>query len=83
MATDKPWDRRFKHPDDARTKFERWICENGGTRALSIAIGVHQLTVTNWTSRRTRPTLEQTVKIIEASKGVISAADILEATRAW
>lgn len=81
----RPWenDRRHRHPDDARSKLERWILEMGGSGTVARLVGVHQVTVGTWLARRCSPNLEVAAKILELSKGTLTIADILEGTRAW
>lgn len=81
----KTWknDRRHKHPDDATSKFERWIREAGGPSAVAKLLDVHHVTVGAWLARKSSPSLEAATKIIELSKGKLKNQDILEGTRAW
>lgn len=76
-------DKRHRHPDDAQSKFERWILEYGGTGALALKLGVHQVTVGTWISRRAMPSLNFCVAILAEAKGRLSLTDIHEATRPW
>lgn len=84
MPAAKPWelDRRHRHPDEARTKFERWIYAFGGPLAVAKAIDVHQVTVSTWLGRTAVPSLAIASRLIKLSKGTLSIDDILKATRA-
>lgn len=81
----KPWerDRRYTHPNEATSKFERWIREFGGPSKLAKKLAVNDCTVGAWIRRRGSPNLATANKIITLSKGQLTIADILEGTRAW
>ncbi len=81
----KAWeiDKRHRHPNDARTNFERWVFEQGGTSAVAAMFGLHYLTVNSWLARRTAPSLSIAVGILTKAKGQLSIDDIHEATKAW
>lgn len=74
-------DHRARHPDDARSKFERWVLAFGGSYVVAQAVGVHQVSVCAWTSRRSKPNLEATMKILELAGKELSIHDIYEGTR--
>jgi hypothetical protein len=74
-------DRRTRHPDDARSKFERWVLEYGGSLAVSKALGVHHITVASWIGRRGRPNIETAAKILKLAGKDLSIDDIIEGTR--
>lgn len=75
-------DRRTRHPNDASSKFERWILANGGTFGVSKSIDVHQVTVCAWIARRARPNLECTAKLLKLAGKALTIEDIIEGTRA-
>lgn len=75
-------DRRSRHPNEARSKFERWVLSAGGTREVSRRLGVHQVTVSTWTSRRAMPELKMAAKILKEAKGELTLDDIIEGTLA-
>jgi hypothetical protein len=74
-------DRRTRHPDDARSKFERWVLAYGGSLAVSKAVGVHHITVATWIGRRGRPNIETTSKLLKLAKGELTIDDVIEGTR--
>ncbi len=74
-------DLRSRHPDEARSKFERWVLSYGGTSRVAKAVGVHQVSVCAWVARRTKPHLEATAKILEIAGKDLTIADIIEGTR--
>ncbi len=74
-------DRRKREPNEARSKLERWILENGGPGEVSRMLGVHYVTVNTWLSRRRIPSLPVAIKMIEMSNGFLSAKDILESSK--
>lgn len=75
-------DKRSRHPDDARSKFEQWVLLSGGTKKVAERLGVHQVTVATWISRRSRPELTLAGKIIKAADGYLTIHDIIEGTKA-
>lgn len=81
----QPWerDRRHVHPDDAQSKFERWVRLFGGPSALARQISVHEVTVGLWIGRRGSPNLATAKKILDLSDGYLSIDDIIDGTRAW
>lgn len=74
-------DLRSRHPDEARSKFERWVLSFGGTSRLSREIGVHQVSVCAWVARRCKPNIDATAKILELARGELALADIIDGTR--
>ncbi len=76
-------DRRHTHPNDATSKFERWIREYGGPSKLAKSLELHECTVGAWIRRRMSPSLLTAKKILELSKGELTITDILDGTRAW
>ncbi len=81
----KPWelDKRHRHPEDATSKFERWVREFGGPYKLSQKLKVSDSAVGSWIRRRGPPNLATAIKIIELSKGKLTVDDILEGTKSW
>lgn len=76
-------DARKRRPDEAQSKFEHWVLEQGGTATVGQMIGAHQMTVVQWIKRRRNPALVTAKKLIDASKGVLSLEDIIEGTSPW
>jgi len=74
-------DRRTRHPNDASSKFERWVLGYGGTYEVSKAVGVHQVTVCAWIARRTRPNLDCAAKILKLAGKELNLFDLIEGTR--
>jgi len=74
-------DRRSRHPDDAKTKFEHWVLSQGGTSVVAKKMGTHQVTVSTWISRRAIPNTIMTAKILELANGYLTIQDIIEATK--
>jgi hypothetical protein len=62
----------------ARSKFERWVREIGGTRKLSIILDCSQSTVQHWLSKRSSPSVEFCEKILKIADGKISISDLLK-----
>ncbi len=62
-------DRRRRHPDEAQTKLERWVLENGGTGEVCKLLGVTRTAVVSWISpnpnNRKVPSLKHAVRIME------------------
>lgn len=73
-------DKRSRHPDDARSKFERWVLEFGGSYSLSKALGVHHVTVATWIGKRSRPNMETALRILKLADGAITMDDLMEGT---
>jgi len=73
-------DKRRRCPKTARSKFERWILESGGTGTISRLLGVKQTTVVCWCNAQTTPNLETSIALVELSKKKLSFEDILEGT---
>lgn len=71
-------DGRKRSPKKARSKFERWVLENGGTGSIAQKIGVHQVSVSNWCSKRCIPATNNINKILKLSKGKLTLTDILK-----
>lgn len=73
-------DRRRRHPDEARSKLERWILENGGTGEVCKLLDVTRTAVVSWiktgASRKT-PSLKHAVKIMELAPH-LTVYDLLE-----
>lgn len=76
-------DLRKRDPKTARSKFERWILEQGGTAEVGKLLGVHQATVVKWISKHARPSLLVAKKLTEVSNGQLSWDDIIEGTVPW
>ena len=74
-------DRRRRHPDHARSKFERWVLEQGGTASVGKLLGVHQITVVKWLSRSATPSLALCVRILEEAGNELTLKNILEDTK--
>lgn len=73
-------DRRHRNPKDARSKFERWVIEQGGTMAVAKMLDMHHVTVSCWLSQKFTPNLATAILLIEKSKGELTLEDILEGT---
>lgn len=74
------FDLRKRHPNDARSKFERWVLEYGGPSKVAVAVGVSHTTVGVWLQRRASPQLGVTKKLLDLARGHLSIEDILEGT---
>lgn len=74
-------DLRNRHPNDARTKLERFVLEYGGSNAIAKAVGVHQVTVCAWIGRRARPNIEATSKLLKLAGKKLTLDDVIEGTR--
>lgn len=75
--------RRHIHPNDAQSKFERWVRASGGPGVVSKLLGVHNVTVSVWLGRRASPNIALAKKILEQAKGELTLEDIIDGTRAW
>lgn len=73
-------DKRARHPDDARSNFDRWVLEMGGSFAVAKLLGVHQVTVATWVGKRSRPNMETALKILQLAKGRLTIDDLIEGT---
>lgn len=71
------------HPGDGRSKLERWVFEVGGSGCAALIIDTHQQTICGWVGRRVVPSLEMACRMIKASKGYLTAQDILDSTKPW
>jgi hypothetical protein len=71
-------DKRTRHPEEARSKFEAWVLSNGGSRGVSNLLGVHQVTVMMWMARKSIPSTKPLLKLLEISKGELTAQDIMD-----
>lgn len=71
----------MKNNFKARSKFEKWVRDYGGTFALALDLEVNQSTVQHWLAGRARPGLEASSKIISLSKGVLTLKDIVDGTK--
>ncbi len=83
MHQAKAVDKRLKHPEDARSIFDQWVRDYGGPAKLSRDLGTHYTAVFSWLRRSAVPSLPVAVKLIDLSKGKLTAHEILEGTRAW
>ncbi len=73
------WDGRKRHPRVAKSKFEYWILETGGTEQVSLLLGVHQMTVINWLNRKTQPPLAIIIRILKLAPQ-LSLEDVAKGT---
>lgn len=73
-------DGRKRQPAEARSKFERWILENGGSGEIGKRLGVHQVTVSNWISKRAIPNTLIVFKILKLAKNELTLFDIIKGT---
>lgn len=75
-------DLRVKHPNDARSKFERWVIESGGAYAVSKIAEVHVVTIYAWLARRSIPNIIAVQKILAAAGDKLTLDDIVRDTAA-
>lgn len=65
-----------------RSKFERWVLDEiGGTRALSVLLGVSQTAVQHWCAKRATPSAALCEKILKLACDDLTLADILKGTK--
>lgn len=62
-----------------RSKFEKWVRRNGGTKGVAIALNVSQPTVQNWLAGYCKPNMETAYRLIDLSGEKLTYADILQA----
>lgn len=72
------FDRRKRHPKDARSKLEFWVLEQGGPSRVALQLGVSHTAVGLWTAKRAVPSLPIAIKILDLAKGYLTVRDILE-----
>lgn len=60
-----------------RSKFERWVRKNGGSKEVAKELGVAHSTLKFWLSGVHVPKLETAVKIVKLSKNAVSLGDVL------
>lgn len=64
-----------------RTKFERWIRQNGGTKGVANALGVSQKGVQHWISGYCKPRAEIAYRILKLSKGQLTFSEIVNSRK--
>lgn len=62
-----------------RSKFEKWVRANGGTKGVAEALNVRQCTVQNWLSGHCRPRGNNCLKLLELSGKKLTIQDIIDA----
>lgn len=74
-------DKRSRHPDEARSRLDAWILNQGGATVVAKKLGVHHVTVYAWIARRAQPNIETTAKLLKMSRNELTLEDIIESTR--
>ncbi len=74
-------DRRKRDPKTARSKLERWIIDSGGPSKVCKMLDINYATINNWITHNRIPSLQNTIKMIEMSDGLLSPQDIFEGSR--
>lgn len=65
------------------SKFGRFVLgEAGGTRKLSVALGISQTTVQHWLAKRATPGAELCEKLLKLADGKLTLSDIVKGTSA-
>lgn len=65
-----------RHPQDARSKLERWILEQGGPSRVAALIGVSPTIVGLWIQRRHSPSLALAIKLVDLARGELTYTDL-------
>jgi hypothetical protein len=67
----------MKKVSKSRSKFERWVYEFGGTRAVSEKMGVAKSAVNHWCNQKAIPSGPNCEKILKLANGKLTLSDIL------
>lgn len=64
-----------------RSKLEKWIRANGGTKTIAKKLKVNQTSVQHWCIGRSRPGLRSTAQLLTLSAGKLTLRDLIVGTR--